>query len=145
MTFQYYWDRDLFEALLRYRMRPFLANILAAYEGRPMATAADIQKLIDGMKRAKALTERAAADAPKHAAIMDNFEHRLNLNAENMAKINEYEKLMAAMDQSNGNGGPALEATFPSNPESPPSVAAPGVTPLPDPPAIHRDTGDPVK
>jgi len=149
MAFRYYWDGDLFEALLRYRMLPFLADILAAYKGEPMASAADIQKLVEGMKRAKALTERAATTAPKHAAIMDAFEARLGVNDENMAKIAEYEKQMAAMDAI-GNGGPALDSTFQADAPGPTTGGAPTVTGLAVPePLVHMPinyrTGDPVK
>jgi len=60
-----------------------------------------------------ALWTGASADATKHALIMDSFEQRLNLNHESMSKIEEYDKMMAAMDTGN-NGGPALETTFPT-------------------------------
>lgn len=137
MTFAYYWDRELFEALLRYRMRPFLAQILLTYEGK-MATTADIQKLVENMKRAQALTSRAASDAPKNTAIMDRFEQRMNLMNEQFGKIDEYEKQLAAMDAM-GNGGPPLDETF--------SSSSPSIVPSQQPVhvAIHPDTGDPVK
>lgn len=77
-----------------------------------MGSPADLAKLVENMKRANSITDRAAGDAGKHSAIMDSFERRLDLNHENMSKIEEYDKLMAAMDT--GNGGPALDATFPS-------------------------------
>lgn len=83
-----------------------------------MATPADLQKLIENMKRAGGILNRASDDAVKHSTIMDSFEKRLDLNGENMAKMAEYEKLMAAMDL--GNGGPALDATFSSSPTVPP-------------------------
>lgn len=148
MAFRYYWDGDLFEALLRYRMLPFLADILATHKGQPMASAADIAKLVDGMKRAKALTERAAATAPKHAAIMDAFEARLGVNDENMAKIAEYEKQMAAMDAI-GNGGPALVDTFQGDAPGPATGDVAGLTEprlahVPLVP-INHSTGDPIK
>jgi hypothetical protein len=75
---------------------------------------ADLQKLIENMRRAQAITERAATDAAKHSSIMDSFEQRLNLNHETMSKIEEYDKIMAQMDAVN-NGGPPLESTFQSS------------------------------
>jgi len=73
----------------------------------------DLQKLIENMKRAQSITERASQDAAKHSVIMDNFEKRMDLNHETMLKIEEYEKLMSSMDAAN-NGGPPLDDTFPS-------------------------------
>lgn len=100
---------------------------------------ADIHKLVENMKRANALTSRAAEAAPKHAAIMDAFEQRMGLNDENMSKIAEYEKIMSAMD-AGGNGGPALVTTFSSDAaDKAAPVAAATVTP------IHFNTGDPIK
>lgn len=91
---------------------------VSEFTGFIAMAAADLQKLVDNMKRANTITARAATDASKHSTIMDNFEKRLNLNHENMAKIEEYEKLMAQMDQSNG--GPALiEETFRPEPAAP--------------------------
>lgn len=90
-----------------------LLLFVADLKGIPQMAMADLQKLIDNLKRAQAITGRAATDALKHAAIMDSFEQRLTLNEENMTKIQDYDKLMQAMDASN-NGGPALETTFPS-------------------------------
>jgi len=80
----------------------------------------DLQKLIENMRRADAITKRAAKDAEKHSGIMDNFEKRLELNRETMSKIEEYDKLMAEMDRAN-NGGPPLESTFPSTTTMPSS------------------------
>lgn len=88
--------------------------------GLEMASSADLQKLVENMKRAQGITGRAAADAEKHSLIMDNFEKRLDLNHENMSKIEEYDKLMASMEQMGDNGGPALDATFPSTSALPP-------------------------
>ena len=79
-----------------------------------MGSPADLAKLVANMKRANGIVDRASADAAKHALIMDSFEQRLNLNHESMSKIEEYDKMMAAMDQGN-NGGPALESTFPNS------------------------------
>jgi len=79
-----------------------------------MAKPADLQRLVDNMKRASGIVDRAAQDATKHSAIMDSFERRLDLNGESMGKIAEYEKLMAEMDTMGDNGGPALDTTFPS-------------------------------
>ena len=91
----------------------------------------DLQKLVENMKRAQGITDRAARDAGKHSAIMDKFEQRLALNHENMSKIEEYDKLMAQMDQI-GNGGPALETTFPSSASdaSPPKLSITSAHPL---------------
>ncbi len=94
--------------------------ILLAYlivpSGLIMPTLSDLQKLVDNMKRAQSVVNRAAGDAVKHSAIMDAFEKRMDLNHENMTKIEEYEKLMAAMDTGD-NGGPALDSTFPLTPQ----------------------------
>src|SRR6266436_7186637 len=92
--------------------------------GLIVPTLSDLQKLVDNMKRAQTVVNRAAGDAAKHTAIMDAFEKRLDLNHESMNKIDEYEKLMAAMDMGD-NGGPALTATFSSSAQSPTSVTAP--------------------
>ena len=97
--------------------------LLTAYavfseEGLSMGSPADLKKLVDNLKRANAITDRAAKDADKHSGIMDSFEKRLDLNNENMSKIAEYEKLMAEMDVMGGNGGPALDATFSSTSEN---------------------------
>jgi hypothetical protein len=81
-----------------------------------MASIADLNKHIENMKRAKSIVDKAANDADKHAGIMDNFEKRLSANDENMGKLEEYNKMMDAMDAL-GNGGPALETTFPSSTE----------------------------
>jgi hypothetical protein len=97
---------------------------VADLEGITQMAMADLQKLIENMKRAQSITDKAAADAAKHAIIMDNFEQRLNLNDETMLKIQEYEKLMAQMDASN-NGGPALETTFQSSTKIAPIAAPP--------------------
>lgn len=83
-----------------------------------MASPAHLQKLIENMKRANLITDRAAVDSERHGLIMDSFEKRLDLNGENMEKIAEYDKLMAAMDEM-GNGGPALETTFQSTSTTP--------------------------
>jgi len=85
-----------------------------------MGSPADLAKLVANMKRANGIVDRASADAAKHALIMDSFEQRLNLNHESMSKIEEYDKMMAAMDQGN-NGGPALETTFQSSPPGGPT------------------------
>ena len=83
-------------------------------EGFDMGSQADLQKLVENMKRATGIVNRAASDAAKHSLIMDSFEKRLDLNGESMGKIAEYEKLMADMDVMGDNGGPALDITFPS-------------------------------
>lgn len=85
-----------------------------------MGSPADLAKLVTNMKRAGSIVDRAGVDAAKHSAIMDSFEKRLDLNGENMSKIEEYDKMMAAME-TGGNGGPALDATFPSTTEVPPA------------------------
>jgi hypothetical protein len=84
-------------------------------EGLIQMAAADLQKLLDNMKRAQGITDRAAQDAIKHAAIMDSFEKRLDLNHDNMAQIEEYDKMMGLMDLEGSNKGPALTTTFPSS------------------------------
>jgi len=152
MKFAYYWDCELFEALLRYRMRPYLADIIAASEGKPMATAADLEKMIANMQRAKNLTERAAEEAPRHAAIMDAFEQRMKLNDENMLKIAEYEKLMALMNEAGDNGGPAIIDNFSTGKTPVPPLVIPDAAPPTDDvtPAryvrpFNHATGDPIK
>lgn len=86
-----------------------------------MATPADLQKLVDNMKRANTVLDKAASDSQRHSVIMDSFEQRLAVNDENMNKIAAYEQMMASMDT--GNGGPALETTFPSTAEVDPALA----------------------
>jgi hypothetical protein len=88
--------------------------VVVHFEGLTMGTPADLQKLVENMKRANGIVNRAANDAAKHSLIMDSFEKRLDLNGESMGKIAEYEKLMADMDTMGDNGGPALDTTFPS-------------------------------
>src|SRR5271154_1882460 len=102
-----------FDSLIDYQFLA-LAAILLVYLIFPpslkdfiMASMADLSKQLDNLKRATGIVNRAAADAPKHAAIMDSFEQRMNLNNQNMDKLAEMEKLMAAMDTL-GNGGPTL-------------------------------------
>jgi hypothetical protein len=91
-----------------------LLYVAISREATDMGTPADLAKLVANMKRANSIVDRASIDAAKHTMIMDSFEQRLNLNHENMSKIEEYDKMMAAMEQGN-NGGPALEVTFPSS------------------------------
>ena len=93
-----------------------LLYLLVNTEGFPfMASHADIQKLINTMKRANSVVDRAAADDLKHQTIIDSFEQRLNLNDENMNKIAEVEKVMADLGS---NGGPALDPTATATPVS---------------------------
>lgn len=91
-----------------------------------MPSAADLQQLLDNMKNAAATVARAAADAPRHAAIIDTLNQHLTLNDQNMNKLDEFGKLMASMDQI-GNGGPVLTTTFSSD-ATIPAVDATGVT-----------------
>lgn len=84
-------------------------------EGFDMGSPADLAKLVENMKRANGIVQRAADDAAKHSLIMDSFEKRLDLNDESMGKISDYEKLMAEMAAMGDNGGPALDTTFPSS------------------------------
>ncbi len=79
-----------------------------------MATTADLNKLVENLKRVQAITSRAASDTARHTGIMDAFEQRMNVNDETMMKLAELEKAMAVMDLGS-NGGPALDATFPSS------------------------------
>ncbi len=83
------------------------------FEGHVMAGPADLQRLIENMKRANGIVQRAADDNVKHGVIMDSFEQRLALNDESMGKISAYEKLMAEMAAMGDNGGPSLDSTFP--------------------------------
>jgi hypothetical protein len=122
---------------INYGLLSVLAVVLTIYailreEGVEMATTADLHKLVDNMKRSNAILNRAAVDADRHAVIMDSFEKRLDLNHENMSKLAEYDRQMAAMDQAS-NGGPALDATFPSDAKAVP--VAPSVPETPPPPA----------
>ena len=94
------------------------------FEGIEMGSPADLAKLVANMKRASGIVDRAASDAVKHSSIMDSFEKRLDLNGENMGKIAEYDRLMAEMETL-GNGGPALDTTFPSTSNA--TVPAPAV------------------
>lgn len=96
-------------------------------EGLTMGSPADLAKLVENMKRASGIVDRAANDAVKHSHIMDSFEKRLDLNGENMGKIAEYDKLMAEMETM-GNGGPALDTTFPSTSNATSSGVVPPLT-----------------
>lgn len=142
LKLEYHWDGELLDALLLYRDEQIVRALLKkAKRERKMGTPADLAKLVNNMNRASTLIDKAAADAANGATIMDRFEARLGLNREYMAKIDAYEKQLAAMDQV-GNGGPALDATFSSTAaSSASSVASPSVVP----PPIHHDTGDPIK
>ena len=107
--------------------------VVIHFEGIDMGSQADLQKLVENMKRAQGIVDRAASDAAKHSVIMDSFERRLDLNGESMGKIAEYEKLMAEMDTMGDNGGPALDTTFPST--STVTVSPPAL-----PPTYHTST-----
>jgi hypothetical protein len=63
-----------------------LLYVASLREPDDMGNPADLAKLVDNMKRANGIVDRASADAAKHAVIMDSFEQRLNLNHENMSK-----------------------------------------------------------
>lgn len=106
-----------------------------------MASPADIARLVANMQRADALVNRAAADSEKNTAIMDRFEARLGLIGSHFAKIDEYERQLAAMDAM-GNGGPPLDATFPAATPSAPTSSAATVT---SSSSFDHATGDPVK
>ena len=88
----------------------------------------DLQRLVENMQRAKSIMDRVANDAAKHSAIMDNFEKRLDINHENITKIEEYEKLLAQMDNL-GNGGPPLDASFPASTEVATATTSPSSSP----------------
>jgi hypothetical protein len=139
MKFQYYWDRDLFEALLRYRMRPFLADIIAAYnEDSTMGSPADIQKLMQRMQRSSTLTDRAVNTGASGESIMNDFEATLNRMDDHFGKIKEYNKQLGAMMEVTGNGGPPLADAF--QPASPPAGTVSASTA-----PFDHGTGDPLK
>jgi len=116
--FQYYWDDT--ETL-----------------GDDMGTPADIQKLIQKAQRAQALTDRAANSGTDAENVMNNFEQTMNRFDAHFGGIKEYDKQIQAMLGATSNGGPPLDATFPSTTAVSPSSTV-------HPPIDHA-TGDPIK
>ena len=104
-----------------------------------MGTPADIQKLIQRAQRAQALTDRAANSGTDAEAVMNNFEQTMNRFDAHFGGIKEYDKQIQAMLGATSNGGPPLEATFPSTT----AVSTTGTVPV-HPPVDHS-TGDPIK
>jgi len=78
-----------------------------------MANPTDIQKLTEQMQRAKSLIAEAAKSGQKSEVIMNNFEQTLTQFNSHSDKIAEYDAQLAAMLAVTGNGGPALDTTFP--------------------------------
>lgn len=99
---------------LLYRVYLLLGTISNPNRGKIMAGPADIHKLAQHMNRANALTARAGESGSKGETVMNSFEGTLNRFDEHMGTISEYDKQLAAMIAAQGNGGPALEATFPA-------------------------------
>ena len=105
-----------------------------------MGSPADIQKLIQRAQRAQGLTDRAAKSGDQADSIMTNFEQTMNRFEANFGAISEYDKQIQAMLGAS-NGGPPLDATFPSTTAvSQPSAAVPPVA-VP----VDHSTGDPLK
>lgn len=124
MKFQYYWDHGILD--------PSFTD-----DGGEMGTPADIQRLMERIKRAQGLTDRAATHGENADKIMDNFEKTMANSESHFGNIAEYDKQLAAMLAVGGNGGPPLEETFQ------PSGSV--VTPSQPSPAVDRATGDPLK
>src|SRR5690349_17111928 len=112
MKFQYYWDYGIF---------PGSSNTEGCGD---MGTPADIQRMMDRIKRAQALTDRAASEGDKADSVMNAFEATLTNYEGHFTSIEEYNSQLAAMMAVGGNGGPPLEATF----QSSGSVTAPSTT-----------------
>jgi hypothetical protein len=107
-----------------------------------MGTAADIQKLIQNAQRAQSLTDRAATEGQNAETVMNSFEKTMDRFNAQFGQMSEYEKQIAAMMGANGNGGPPLDATFPSTTAlTQPRTAS--VAPVTS--EIDHATGDPIK
>lgn len=103
-----------------------------------MGTPTDIVKLVDRMKRAEALVNRAATASDNGDRIMNGVEQALDRFDEHMTKVAEYGQQLATMISITDNGGPPLD---------PPPAAAP-VTEIGSArllPRIDLATGDPIR
>lgn len=145
MSPRYYFDRQLLTGLLRYRMRPYLADV-ATYRkddtmpeigGKKLATdfgsmMADVRKSIDTAKETVAVAVR-------------ELQGEITTGAVNSAKAIRVEAaaVRAGFGELLGNGAPAEETVTVGSSEVGP-VPQTVVGPVPVP-LIHRDTGDPVK
>jgi len=124
MAFRYYYDARMLDALFRYRMRPYLADLEESLRGMVMPPV-DIKKLTEKMQRANDLLGRAAALSERGEQIMSNFEQHLNGADSHFSAIEEYDKALALMQQMAGNGGPPLDDK--SSPPPPPPPISPTV------------------
>lgn len=123
MKFQYYWDHGILDP--------------GSTDGGEMGTPADIQRLMERIKRAQGLTDKAASHGENADKIMDNFEKTMTNLESHFGNIAEYDKQLTAMMAVGGNGGPPLEATFQSSGSVPKSSQSS--------PPIDPSTGDPLK
>lgn len=154
---RYYFDADLLSGLLRYRMRPYLADVATAYRkdgtmpeigGKKLATdfgsmMADVRKAIDDAKMTV-------------AGAVHELKDEIATGARNSAKAIRIEATAVrdGFAQLLGNGAPVDEAETVTITSSEvgtvPAAALPlqqevAVSTPPAPPAFHHDTGDPVK
>ena len=106
-----------------------------------MGTPADIFKLVERMKRAETLTDRAATASANGDQVMNAFEQTLERFSEHMTKVAEYEQQLSTMLSATGNGGPPLEQTPAPTPVAPP-VESGSARLLP---RIDLGTGDPIR
>jgi len=105
-----------------------------------MASPAGIQKLMEHVKRGNTLLEKASAGGDNAGKIMDNFEATLGKFEAHFGSIAEQEKALSSiLTEMGGNGGPPLEAVFPSS--APASVTVASTTA----PRIDMTTGDIIK
>jgi division protein CdvB (Snf7/Vps24/ESCRT-III family) len=106
-----------------------------------MGTPNDIFKLVERMKRAAALTERAAAVTADGDRVMNVFEQTLDQVDQHMTKIAEYGLQLANMLATTDNGGPPLDPTpAPAPAEVPTATSSSRLLPH-----IDFATGDPIR
>ena len=141
MKLKYHYDKDLLEALYRYRTQQYL-NAMADDLRRCGMPPVDIQKLTENMKRANTLIGKATAESARGATILDQFEQHLAGYSAHIDGIREYDAQLAAMQQAMGNGGPPLDDTF-SGTNVPNSTSA--VAPSTLSSTVDLATGDPKR
>lgn len=139
MTPRYYFDRELLDGLLRYRMRPYLADM---DRGTPMGKLADIS---DRIARKKAAHDAKADEWARRLDELDGREAPAfavgdEIIAERETDLSEMEADMRKLSNLPFGAGAVLPKPAA---ESPPPVDA-AIAPAPAP-AIHHDTGDPMK
>ena len=75
-------------------------------------TPAEITKLSEHAKRAKALMQKSSVAGDRAASIMDNYEKTLAKFEEHLATVERNDADLSAALSAMGNGGPILEDAF---------------------------------